>query len=82
MSLSESTDEAIRAAADAAGLPVSTWIAQAAERAAAEQAKLADGLAAVQEYEHENGVLDPAAVDRAAAELMGAGVFGARPAAG
>jgi hypothetical protein len=50
-------EKAIRAAAEAAALPVSVWLARAAERAAAEQAAIADGLAGVAEFEAENGAL-------------------------
>lgn len=49
--------KAIRAAAEVAELPVSVWLARAAERAAAEQAAIADGLAAVAEFEADNGAL-------------------------
>ena len=68
-------ERAIRAAAEAAGLPVSVWLARAAERAAAEQAAIADGLAGVAEFEAENGTLNDA--ERAAARqvLIDAGVL-------
>lgn len=55
----------VRLAAESAGIPVSTWLAQAARRAAAEQAALADGRAAVAEYVTEHGPLLPSDDDRA-----------------
>jgi hypothetical protein len=82
ISVPAETEATIRAAAEAAGVSVSTWIAQVAERAAADQAVLADGLAALREYQDENGALDRSGIERAAAELMAAGVFGSRRAAG
>ncbi|MGH3975268.1 MAG: hypothetical protein ACRDS9_18360, partial [Pseudonocardiaceae bacterium] len=51
ISVPPEVEEAIRAAAEAAGLPVSVWLARAAQRAAAEQAAIADGLTAVAEFE-------------------------------
>ncbi|MGH3721836.1 MAG: hypothetical protein ACRDRI_23920 [Pseudonocardiaceae bacterium] len=53
-------EDAIRAAAEAAGLPVSVWLAQVAQRAAAEQSAIADGLAAVAEFEADDGALTDA----------------------
>lgn len=38
---------------ETAGLSVSAWLAQAAERAAAAQVTIADGLAAIAEFEAE-----------------------------
>ncbi|MGH3980713.1 MAG: hypothetical protein ACRDRZ_17220 [Pseudonocardiaceae bacterium] len=65
----------IRAAAQAAGLPVSVWLARAAEHAAAEQAAIADGLAAVAEFEAENGALTDAERAEARQVLIDAGVI-------
>jgi len=45
----------VRIAASAAGLSVSAWLAQAAERTAAEQAILMDGRAALADFVAENG---------------------------
>ncbi len=72
---------AIRAAAEGAGLPVSVWLARAAERAAAEQAAIADGLAAVAEFEAEEGVLTDAERAEARQALIDAGVIPAQRAA-
>ncbi len=77
LSISVPTDVelAIRAAAEAAGLSISVWLARAAERAAEEQAAIRDGLAAVAEFEAEDDPLTD--VERATArqELIDAGVI-------
>ncbi|MGH3907991.1 MAG: hypothetical protein ACRDTE_28005 [Pseudonocardiaceae bacterium] len=65
---------AIRAAAEAAGLPVSVWLARIAERAAAEQAAIADGLAAVAEFEAEHGALTDAERAETRQVLVDAGI--------
>jgi len=65
ISLPQDVDELVRLAAAAAGVPVSTWLAQAARRVAAEEATLADGRAAIAEYVAEHGPLRPSAEDRA-----------------
>jgi len=57
----EAVEESIRAAAGAAGLSVSTWLAQVAARAAL----IEDGRQAVREHEAEHGALP--ARDRAEA---------------
>ena len=67
--------EAIRAAAEAAELPVSVWLARAAERAAAEQAAIMDGLAAVAEFEADNGALTDVERAEARQALTDAGVI-------
>ena len=67
-------EDAIRAAAEVAGLPVSVWLARAAERAAAEQAAIADGLAAVAEFEVEYGALTDAERAEARQVLIDAGI--------
>lgn len=81
ISLSSEVEEAIRAAAEAAGLPVSVWLARAAERAAAEQAAIADGLAAVAEFEADDGALTDAERAEAHQALIDAGVIPPRRAA-
>jgi hypothetical protein len=53
ISVPAEVEESIRTAADMAGLPVSTWIAQVAIRAA----RIEDGRRAVREYEAEHGPL-------------------------
>jgi acetyl-CoA acetyltransferase len=67
--------DAIRAAAEAAGLPVSVWLTRVAEQAAAEQAAIADGLAAVAEFEAEYGALTDAERAEARQALIDAGVI-------
>lgn len=75
-------EDTIRAAAEAAGLPVSVWLARAAERAVAEQAAIADGLAAVAEFEADDGALTDAERARARQTLIDAGVVPPQRAAG
>jgi hypothetical protein len=75
ISVPEDVEEAIRAAAETAGVPVSTWLADAATRAAAEQAAIADGLVAVAEYEAEYGPLSTEGRDRARQVLIDAGII-------
>lgn len=74
ISVPAEVEKAVRAAAEAAGLPISVWLAQAAERAAAEQAAIADGLAAVAEFETEHGALTDAERAQARQVLIDAGV--------
>ncbi len=81
ISLPPEVEDAIRAAAEAAGLPVSVWLARAAERAAAEQAAIADGLAAVAEFEADDGALTAAERAEARQALIDAGVIPPRRAA-
>lgn len=68
-------EDTIRAAAEAAGLPVSAWLARAAERAAAEQAAIANGLAAVAEFEADDGALTDTERAQARQTLIDAGVI-------
>lgn len=75
ISVPPEVEDAIRVAAEAAGLPVSVWLARAAERAAAEQAAIADGLAGVAEFEAENGALTDAERAGARQVLIDAGVI-------
>lgn len=74
ISVPAEVEKAVRAAAEAAGLPISVWLAQAAQRAAAEQAAIADGLAAVAEFEAEHGALTDAERAQARQVLIDAGV--------
>lgn len=55
ISLPDELEHAARVTAAAEGLPVSTWLAQAARRALAERAILADGRAAITEEIAEQG---------------------------
>jgi len=55
ISLPDELEHAARIAAAAEGLPVSTWLAQAARRALAERAILAGGRAAINEEIAEQG---------------------------
>jgi predicted transcriptional regulator len=55
ISLPDELDRTVRNAAEAAGLSVSAWLAQAAARMVAEQATVADGRAALQEFVAEHG---------------------------
>ncbi|MFN2495547.1 MAG: hypothetical protein ABR608_06540 [Pseudonocardiaceae bacterium] len=55
ISLPEEIDRAVRIAASAAGLSVSAWLAQAAARVALEQAIVADGRAALEDFVAEYG---------------------------
>jgi predicted transcriptional regulator len=55
ISLPEELDRTVRIAASAAGLSVSAWLAQAAAQVAVEQAIIADGRAALEEFVAENG---------------------------
>ncbi len=75
ISVPPEVEDAIRTAAEAAGLPVSVWLARAAERAAAEQAAIADGLAAVAEFEADDGALTDAERAEARQALIDAGVI-------
>lgn len=82
ISLPPATEDLVRAAADAADMSVSAWIAQAAESAATAQTARAEAIAALEEFESENGPIDLASIRRATAELMAAGVFEPRQATG
>ncbi|MGB6161880.1 MAG: hypothetical protein WCF33_14760 [Pseudonocardiaceae bacterium] len=75
ISVPPEVEDAIRAAAKAIGVPVSVWLARTAERAAMEQAVIADGLAAVAEFEAEHGALTEAQRDKARQVLIDAGVI-------
>lgn len=82
ISVPPDVEKTIRTAAADAGVPVSVWLAQVAERAAAEQAAIADGLAAVAEFEAEHGVLTDAERAHARQVLIDAGVIPPQRAAG
>lgn len=56
-------------------MPVSQWLTNVAERAASEQAALADGLAAVTEFEAENGAFTDAERARARQVLYDTGAI-------
>lgn len=75
ISVPPEVEGAIRVAAEAAGLPISVWLARAAERAAAEQAAISDGLAAVAEFEADDGALTDAERAEARQALSDAGVI-------
>ncbi len=75
ISVPPEVEDAIRAAAEAAGLPISVWLAQAAQRAAEEQAAIADGLAAIAEFEAEYGALTDAERAEARQVLIDSGVI-------
>lgn len=63
ISLPEELDRTVRIAASTAGLSVSAWLAHAAAQAAAEQAILVDGRAALEDFVAENGPI-PATEDQ------------------
>jgi hypothetical protein len=65
ISVSPEVARTIRTAAEAAGLSVSAWLARTAQDAAAEQARIADGLKAVREYEAEYGSINPSPEEQA-----------------
>jgi hypothetical protein len=62
--------DAIRTAAEASGLAVSEWLARTAEQAA-----IADGLAAVAEFEADDGALADAERAEARQALIDTGVI-------
>ena len=64
----------IRAAADAAGETLSAWITKAALLRAEEQAAIADGLAAIAEYEAEYGPISDGLLYEADRVLDAAGI--------
>ncbi|MGH3836278.1 MAG: hypothetical protein ACRDTJ_23255 [Pseudonocardiaceae bacterium] len=81
ISVPPDVEDTIRTAAEAAGLPVSVWLARAAQRAAVEQAAIADGLAAVAEFEADDGALTDAERAEARQALIDAGVVPSQRAA-
>ncbi|MGH3671764.1 MAG: hypothetical protein ACRDSH_14195 [Pseudonocardiaceae bacterium] len=82
ISVPPEVEKTIRTAAADAGVPVSVWLVQAAERAAAEQVAIVDGLAAVAEFEAEHGILTDAERAHARQMLIDAGVIPPQRAAG
>lgn len=64
ISVTPDVEQSIKEAAEAAGLPVSTWLS----RAAIHTAKLEAGRAAVREYEAEHGTIS--STDRAKARKV------------
>lgn len=75
VSLSPELESMIRAAAQDAHVPVSTWLAKAAEEKAAAQEIQASGLAGIAAYEAENGHISRAGRTRAREVLIEAGVI-------
>ena len=75
ISVPEGIDQEIRDAAAAEGVPVSTWIAHAAQEAAQRRRILADGRAAVAEWEAEHGAFTDEERAAADAELVTLGVL-------
>jgi hypothetical protein len=65
ISLPDDLDEAVREAATADGLTVSTWLARAARRALEDRAILLDGRAAILEEIAEHGPFTGSAEDQA-----------------
>lgn len=65
VTLPEQLVERVKRLAAEAGEPVSGWLARAAEQ----QARVEDGMAALREWEALDGALDPRERARAAAEL-------------
>jgi len=76
ISLPDELDHAVRIAAEAEGLPLSTWLARAARRALAEQAIVAEGRVGIVEEIAENGpiVVTPAEQAWVQAVLADAGL--------
>jgi hypothetical protein len=54
----------VHQAAEAAGLSLSAWLAQAAEHELRVSARTVDGLAGIAEFEAEHGAIVPSAEDR------------------
>lgn len=57
--------ERARQAAQGAGMSLSAWLSRAAEHELAATIRRADGLAAIAEFEAEQGAVTPSADDRA-----------------
>lgn len=71
ISVTPEVENAIRRAAEQAGLTVSAWLARAAEHAA----KIEDGRAAVREFESEEGAFTAEERHQARRELIEDGVI-------
>jgi len=74
ISMPAEIEQIIRSAAEAADVPISTWIVEAALKQAGHQAAIADGLKAVEEYEIENGPIPAELLDEADRVLDAAGL--------
>jgi hypothetical protein len=83
ISVPPEVEETIKAAAAAAGMPVSAWLAEAATDKARTAARHAEGRAAarelVAEYESEHGPLPAASRQRARDFLTEAGLLADEP---
>lgn len=75
ISVPAEVDEALRNAAEADGVAVSTWIARVAQEAVVRRARIAEGMAAVREFEADNGALTQQERDAARHELVELGVL-------
>ncbi|MGH3329053.1 MAG: hypothetical protein ACRDPT_14890 [Streptomycetales bacterium] len=82
ISVPPEVEESIKAAAERAGMPVSSWLAAAAAERAAREAALADGRAAVEEFEAEHGVIPEEYRREARRSLTEHGLLGDTRAAG
>lgn len=80
ISLPPEVAEIVRQAAARAGKSVSAWLADAAVERAEHEAGLADGRAAMAEYEAEYGPLPEELRAKVRAELIELGVIPERPA--
>jgi hypothetical protein len=83
ISVPPEVEETIKAAAAAAGMPVSAWLAEAATDKARTEARYAEGRAAarelVAEYESEHGPLPAASRQRARDFLIESGLLEDEP---
>jgi hypothetical protein len=75
ISVPAEVDEALRNAAEADGVAVSTWIARVAQEAVVRRARIAEGMAAVREFEADNGALTQEEREAARRELVELGVL-------
>jgi hypothetical protein len=75
ISVPAEVDEALRNAAEADGVAVSTWIAQVAQEAVVRRARISEGMAAVREFEANHGALTQEERDAARRELAELGVL-------
>jgi recombinational DNA repair protein RecR len=75
ISVPAEVDAALRNAAEADGVAVSTWIARVAQEAVVRRARIAEGMAAVREFEADHGALTQEERDVARRELAELGVL-------
>jgi hypothetical protein len=75
ISVPAEVDEALRNAAEADGVAVSTWIAQVAQEAVVRRARIDEGMAAVREFEANHGALTQEERDAARRELAELGML-------